>query len=103
MKSRYFLFVLVLIIAGAAAVSILPFRAPDSTSSSAPAALPERSAAADSAPQDSSSDSPKIEPLAEGASIPAEITVRTADGSAVNLAELVGSAPSVVIFYRGGW
>jgi peroxiredoxin len=41
-------------------------------------------------------------PLMAGAPIPS-VTIRTIDGSEVNLAEAVREKPSILIFYRGGW
>lgn len=41
-------------------------------------------------------------PLAVGKAVPSA-TVQAADGSAVELAEVVGQKPTVLIFYRGGW
>lgn len=41
-------------------------------------------------------------PLAVGTAVPAA-TVHATDGSAVELADVVGDKPTVLIFYRGGW
>ncbi|MBT1064068.1 AhpC/TSA family protein [Bowmanella sp. Y26] len=48
-------------------------------------------------------DSPEnVTPLLNGQQIP-DITLKTAQGEAVNLRELVASKPTVILFYRGGW
>lgn len=41
-------------------------------------------------------------PLMPGTPVPS-VTIRTIDGSEVNLAEAVRQKPSVLVFYRGGW
>ena len=41
-------------------------------------------------------------PLKVGAPIP-DVTLRTADDTAVSLRKLVSEKPTVLIFYRGGW
>ncbi len=44
----------------------------------------------------------EIQPLLLGTTVP-DVNVRQLDGSEANLAELVSAAPTVLIFYRGGW
>ncbi|PKO18009.1 hypothetical protein CVU37_06685 [candidate division BRC1 bacterium HGW-BRC1-1] len=43
-----------------------------------------------------------VKPLKEGDKVPS-VEVFTAEGNAVNLSDLISSAPTVLIFYRGGW
>ena len=43
-----------------------------------------------------------VAPLAVGSTAPAAI-VKTAEGTAVDLGELVRTKPTILIFYRGGW
>ncbi len=47
-------------------------------------------------------DAASVTPLLIGSDVPSA-TVRQLDGSPVDLAEVVGEAPTVVIFFRGGW
>lgn len=48
-------------------------------------------------------DESTINPLAVGASIPADSKVLTIDGEVLDLNAAVASKPTVLIFYRGGW
>ena len=43
-----------------------------------------------------------VQPLLVGAEIPNVILTRS-DGSPCELAELIKTKPSIIIFYRGGW
>ena len=43
-----------------------------------------------------------VQPLLIGTEIPDVILTRS-DGSPCELAELIKSKPSIIIFYRGGW
>jgi hypothetical protein len=42
------------------------------------------------------------QPLQLGASVPS-VSVRTVDGSAVDLSKLVSNSGALLVFYRGGW
>lgn len=44
----------------------------------------------------------EIRPLLVGSAVPS-VTVRTIDGTEVDLREVVLQKPSVLVFYRGGW
>ncbi len=44
----------------------------------------------------------EVEPLAIGATVP-KARVRTVEGEAVDLAELVRDTGALLVFYRGGW
>jgi hypothetical protein len=43
-----------------------------------------------------------VQPLLIGAEIPG-VGLRRSNGSPCELAELIKSKPSIIIFYRGGW
>jgi len=43
-----------------------------------------------------------IQPALVGASVP-QATLKEMDGTTVELKDVVAEAPSVVVFYRGGW
>jgi hypothetical protein len=43
-----------------------------------------------------------VQPLLVGAEIPG-VGLRRSDGSFCELAELIKTKPSIIIFYRGGW
>ena len=43
-----------------------------------------------------------VQPLLIGAEIPIVVLTRS-DGSPCELAELIKTKPSIIIFYRGGW
>ena len=44
----------------------------------------------------------EVRPLLIGSRVP-ELTLRSADGSAVNLSKVLSKKPAIVILYRGGW
>ena len=44
----------------------------------------------------------KVQPLLIGAEIP-KVGLTRSDGSPCELAELIKTKPSIIIFYRGGW
>jgi len=44
----------------------------------------------------------QVRPLLIGSQVP-ELTLRSADGSAVNLGQVLSKKPAIVILYRGGW
>jgi peroxiredoxin len=44
----------------------------------------------------------KVKPLAKGARIP-DPALQTINGEAINLSEVIGGQPAILIFYRGGW
>ncbi|MDF1576584.1 MAG: peroxiredoxin-like family protein [Bacteroidales bacterium] len=43
-----------------------------------------------------------ISPLLIGETLP-DAVIRTPDGNAIKLLEVIGQKPSVILFYRGGW
>ena len=43
-----------------------------------------------------------IQPLIIGSQVPA-VTLKTPEGTNLNLAEVVSNKPTVLIFYRGSW
>ena len=43
-----------------------------------------------------------VQPLLVGAEIPS-VSLTLRDGSPCELAELIKTKPSIIIFYRGGW
>ena len=43
-----------------------------------------------------------VQPLLVGAEIPS-VSLTRRDGSPCELAELIKTKPSIIIFYRGGW
>ena len=43
-----------------------------------------------------------VQPLLVGAEIP-KVGLTRSDGSPCELAELIKTKPSIIIFYRGGW
>ena len=47
-------------------------------------------------------DAADVQPILIGAQIP-DVTIKTAEGSDVQLREVVAQKPTVLIFYRGGW
>ncbi|MEF8788119.1 MAG: peroxiredoxin-like family protein [Planctomycetota bacterium] len=83
------LYPLAILLAAGAGCTLEQVRSPSGT----PGTEPRRTAAATA--QD-------VEPLNEGERAPSA-TVFTPDGSPVNLESLYGEAPTVLIFYRGGW
>ena len=42
-------------------------------------------------------------PLTVGSTAPMSVMVRRTDGTAITLAAATGGAPTVLVFYRGGW
>lgn len=52
--------------------------------------------------RDYASEAAGVNPVLTGTPIPSS-TVRTVEGESVSLRTLVGKAPTVLIFYRGGW